>query len=89
MSVYETFKSDGLLPEIERRGLSLTVGHHEASGTFLPCFGNEYFPEKYLETHPEYFRLEEKCKAHAHGVQILGRGVRRPLAREAHRDKAI
>ena len=64
-SVYETFKSDGLLPEIERRGLSLTVGHHEASGTFLPCFGNEYFPEKYLETHPEYFRLEENGKRYS------------------------
>ena len=64
-SVYETFKSDGLLPEIERRGLSLTVGHHEASGTFLPCFGNEYFPEMYLVTHPEYFRLEENGKRYS------------------------
>ncbi|MBQ2718786.1 MAG: DUF4838 domain-containing protein [Clostridia bacterium] len=55
---YEKWKKIGLLPEIERRGLRLTVGHHDAVKQWLPFFGNEYFPEKYYETHPEYYRLE-------------------------------
>ncbi len=61
-SVYENFKKSGLLLEIEKRGLSLTVGHHESSRLFLPAYGNAYFPEHYYETHPEYFKLEENGK---------------------------
>jgi hypothetical protein len=56
-SIYEYFKKSGLLRELERRGLSLTAGHHEASRLFLPAHGNDYFPEAYFETHPEYFKL--------------------------------
>ena len=55
--VYETWKKMGLVEEIERRGLRLTVGHHDAVRQWLPFDGNEYFPEKYAETHPEYYRL--------------------------------
>ena len=58
-SVYERYKELGLLPEIEKRGLRFTVGHHESSRLFLPAYGNEYFPEHYYETHPEYFKLLE------------------------------
>ncbi len=56
-SIYEHFKKSGLLRELEKRGLSLTAGHHEASRLFLPAHGNDYFPEPYFETHPEYFKL--------------------------------
>ena len=58
-SIYDHFKNTELLSEIERRGLGLTVGHHESSRLFLPAYGNEYFPEKYYETHPEYFKLQK------------------------------
>lgn len=56
-SVYEFYKKSGVLKEIEKRGISLTVGHHESSRLFLPSYGNEYFPEHYYETHPEYYKL--------------------------------
>ncbi len=57
-SIYEHFKENGMLAELERRGLALTVGHHESSRLFLPARGNKYFPEHYFETHPEYFKLQ-------------------------------
>ena len=61
-SIYEAFKNNGLLYEIERRGLRFTVGHHESSRLFLPAYGNEYFSEHYYETHPEYFKLDKEGK---------------------------
>ncbi len=57
--IYDGYKRNGLLPELERRGFRLTVGHHAASQKFLPPYGNEDFPEHYYETHPEYYRLQE------------------------------
>ena len=59
---YEDYKRPGLVEELERRGLSLTVGHHDAIKLWLPFFGNEYFKERYSETHPEYYRLLEDGK---------------------------
>ena len=56
-SVYEAYKKTGLFDEIEKRGIRMSVGHHESSRMWLPYFGNEYFPEHYYETHPEYYRL--------------------------------
>lgn len=56
-SVYEVYKKTGLCEELDRRGIRLSVGHHESSRMWLPYFGNEYFPEHYAETHPEYYRL--------------------------------
>ncbi len=56
-SIYEGWKSLGLIPEIEKRGIRLTVGHHDAVRMWLPFDGNKYFPEKYADTHPEYYRL--------------------------------
>ena len=56
-SIYEGWKKLGLIPEIEKRGIRLTVGHHDAVNQWLPFYGNEYFPEAYSETHPEYYRL--------------------------------
>ena len=61
-SIYEHFKKSGMLTEIEKRGLLFTVGHHESSRLFLPAYGNEYFPEHYYETHPEYFKLQKDGK---------------------------
>jgi hypothetical protein len=57
--IYEGYKKNGVLREAEKRGIKFSVGHHEAFNTFLPPFGNEYFSEKYRETHPEYFKLME------------------------------
>ncbi len=57
--VYEEMKTTGLVKEAERRGILFTVGHHDAIPTFLPPFGNKYFPEHYYETHPEYYKLME------------------------------
>ena len=52
----------GLIPELEKRGLRLTVGHHESLWLWLPYYGNRYFPEHYVETHPEYYRLNADGK---------------------------
>lgn len=52
VSVYEGLKKLGMIPEFEKRGIKLSVGHHQSIFTFLP-------PEKYLETNPEYYRLEK------------------------------
>ena len=52
VSVYEKLKELGMIPEFEKRGIKLTVGHHQSIFTFLP-------PEKYLDTHPEYYRTEK------------------------------
>ncbi len=56
---YEKLKELGLVNEIEKRGLVLSVGHHDAIPTFLPRDGNDFFPEKYYQTHPEYYKLME------------------------------
>lgn len=57
---YEQYKNvPGLLDEVDKRGFRLTVGHHSAIHMFLPALGNEYFPEEYFNTHPEYYKLEE------------------------------
>lgn len=55
--IYEGWKLLGLVEEIEKRGLRLSVGHHDSVRQWLPFDGNSYFPEKYAETHPEYYRL--------------------------------
>ena len=56
-SSYVGYCEDGLIPELEKRGIRLTVGHHESLWLWLPYYGNPYFPEHYIETHPEYYRL--------------------------------
>ncbi|MBE7051436.1 MAG: DUF4838 domain-containing protein [Ruminococcaceae bacterium] len=58
-SIYEYYKKSGLLKEAERRGIRFSVGHHESSPLFLPPYGNEYFSERYYETHPEYYKLKD------------------------------
>jgi hypothetical protein len=52
VSVYEGLKKLGMIPEFQKRGIKLSVGHHQSIFTFLP-------PEKYLKTNPEYYRLEK------------------------------
>ncbi len=56
-SVYEDWKTNGLLAQAKKRGILFTVGHHESSLLFLPPHGNQYFSEAYYETHPEYYKL--------------------------------
>ncbi len=57
--IYDAYKEAGILPELEKRGFGLTVGHHAAPQMFLPPRGNRDFPEHYFETHPEYYKLRE------------------------------
>lgn len=57
--VYENFKKNGMLQESIKRGILFKVGHHDAIDTLLPQMGNQYFPEHYYETHPEYYKLME------------------------------
>lgn len=58
-SIYEEYKNNGMLEEAIKRGLLFSVGHHEANNLFLPQFANEFFSEKYYETHPEFYKLLE------------------------------
>ena len=57
--VYESAKKNGMLNEMEKRGIVFSVGHHQAFSMLIPPHGNEYFPEHYEETHPEYYKLME------------------------------
>lgn len=56
-SIYEGYKQMGLVQELEKRGINLCVGHHDAVKMWLPFYGNKYFPEQYALTHPDYYRL--------------------------------
>lgn len=49
-SCYAQLRELGYLPELEKRGIRLTVGHHQACSVWLP-------PEKYAVEHPEFYRL--------------------------------
>ncbi len=57
IEVYEGLKEIGLIEELDKRGIGVIPGHHGASRFFMPQNGNKYFPEKYYETHPEYYKL--------------------------------
>ena len=57
MSVYDKMVELGLMAELEKRGIRLTVGHHQALKTFLPFEGNELFPTPYGKEHPDFFRV--------------------------------
>lgn len=67
VSVYEGLKDLGMIPEFEKRGIKLSVGHHQSIFTFLP-------PEKYLKTNPEYYRLEKdgnRFNPESYGGQLV------------------
>ena len=57
--IYEVLKENGVIAELDRRGFQIGVGNHAGIRTMLPPYGNEYFPEHYAETHPEFYRLQE------------------------------
>ena len=57
--VYEHLKENGMLDAAVKRGILFKVGHHDAIDTLLPQKGNKYFPERYYETHPEYYKMTE------------------------------
>ena len=68
-SVYEAYKKNGVLQEAVNRGILFTVGSHESSMLFLPPDGNNYFPEHYYTTHPEYYKLQIKgTRYHARDI---------------------
>lgn len=56
---FRQMKDTGMLEEAQKRGFLFTAGHHDGLPTYLPPHGNEFFPEHYYETHPEYYRLLE------------------------------
>lgn len=58
VSVYRDMVKLGLIEEIEKRGIRLTVGMHQVLGFFLPFEGNEEFPTAYGKEHPEFFRVQ-------------------------------
>ena len=60
MGVYKQFCELGLMPELEKRGIKLTVGHHQAISTFLPVLGSEDFPTEYGKVHTDFFRLRKE-----------------------------
>ena len=55
--IYEKYKDLGLIEELRRRGIRITVGHHDAIDYWLPFYGNALYPTNYREEHPEYYRL--------------------------------
>lgn len=55
---YEQMIDLGLILELTKRGIRLSVGHHQAISTWLPPYGNRYFETAYATEHPEYYRLE-------------------------------
>ena len=57
MGVYREMVALGLMEELEKRGIRLTVGHHQALETFMPFQGNGEFPTPYGEVHPEFYRV--------------------------------
>ncbi len=59
VGIYDQFKALGYIPELEKRGIRLSVGHHHAVATWLPPFGSELYPTKYAEEHPEFYRMLE------------------------------
>ncbi len=59
VGIYEVLKENGVIAQLERRGFRIGVGSHALIQTMLPPMGNKYFPEHYVEIHPEFFRLQE------------------------------
>ncbi len=59
-SIYEGYKENGMIEEAQKRGILFSVGHHESIKLFLPPEGNKYFPEKYYETHPEFYKTKKR-----------------------------
>lgn len=58
LTSYELIRNSQLFLEFQKRGICMTVGHHDSGMFFLPPHGNEFIKEKYYITHPEYYRLQ-------------------------------
>lgn len=59
VGIYEQYRNLGVLPELEKRGIQLSVGHHQSASTWLPPYGSELYPKQYAVENPEFYRLEE------------------------------
>ncbi len=57
VSVYQEMKKLGLLEELGKRGIRVTVSNHQVLGFFLPFEGNEEFPTAYAKEHPDFFKV--------------------------------
>ena len=57
VSVYQEMVKLGLMEEISKRGIRITVSNHQVLGFFLPFEGNEEFPTAYGKEHPDFFRV--------------------------------
>lgn len=62
LTSYEDIRSSVLYEEFVKRGICMTVGHHDSGMFFLPPYGNHFFKEKYYVLHPEYYRMQEDGK---------------------------
>ena len=63
-------------PELQERGMLVHAGHHSFF-FWVPPEGNAYWPEKYFETHPDYFALTggERSKGYYHGKAGFSRYI--------------
>ncbi len=57
VSVYQEMVKLGLMEEIAKRGIRITVSNHQVLGFFLPFEGNEEFPTAYAKEHPDFFKV--------------------------------
>lgn len=57
VGVYKQMVQLGLMKELEKRGIRLTIGMHQVLATFLPFEGNEEFSTAYGKEHPDFFRV--------------------------------
>lgn len=62
MKSYQQLCKNGIIEEIIKRGISLTVGHHDSGMFFLPPDGNEFFSTKYYEKHKEFYKLTKDAE---------------------------
>lgn len=57
VSCYEQLIALGFEEELKKRGIYMSVGHHQAISTWLPPYGSHRFPTAYALEHPEFYRL--------------------------------
>lgn len=64
VGIYEQYRELGLIAELEKRGIRLSVGHHQSVSTWLPPFGSKQFPKQYAKENPEFYRLDKDGTRH-------------------------
>jgi len=57
--------------EVAKRGIQIEAGHHSFY-FWVPPEGNEYWPEPYFKTHPEYYSLIDGKRTYGFSVKKAG-----------------